>query len=267
MWLAKKTEKGTKYILGQHSSSHITGKHTLFEPGFDSCDKFLAWGKKGNKKCIPFFNTRNIPIDKNLTKNGDKIYFYAPRMYPRRKSFFDDYGEMIRDNIKFQKILEGLNKNIQNNIVIKPYQSDFKNKSFEKKILNEIVFKNKKYKIDKPDIKKQSIYEKSKIVVHLTDGTGILETLSANIPSVFIMSNLNLIRDEIRKDYKSLIKAKILFLDYKNLTNHINNYYSRIEDWWDDKEVVKIKNKFCENYCVPPPKNYMSRLKNFFKEN
>ena len=105
-------------------------------------------------------------------------------------------------------------------------------------------FKDKRYKFDKPNISKQSIYEKSKIIVHLSDGTGVLETLSANIPCVFIMPNLNYINIEARKDYQSLVKAKILFFNHKDLTEHINNNYFKIDEWWKNLEVIKIKKSF-----------------------
>ena len=205
MWLAERAER-FKVLLGQHSGNHHTSKNVLIEPGFENCDKFLSWGKVQNEKCIPFFNTRDIQIKKKFNQKGTKIYFYAPRMYPQRKRPYDDYGEMIRNNICLQKILKGLKKDLQSNIIIKPYQTEYQNKKFENKIISEIVFKDKRYKFDKPNISKQSIYEKSKIIVHLSDGTGVLETLSANI-RVFIMPNLNYINIEARKDYQSLVKA------------------------------------------------------------
>ena len=266
MWLAKKVEKGTKYFLAQHSGNHITGKPTLTEPGFDTCDKFLAWGKKGNNKCIPFFNTKNISIYNNFNNEGKKIYFFAPRMYPRRTKPYDDYGEMIRENIKLQKILKGIHYNLQNNIILKLYPTDYQDRKFEKKILDEIVFKNKKYKMDSSYTLKKSIFNKSRIIVHLSDGTGILETLSANIPCVFIMPNLNLIRKDVKKDFESLVKAKILFFNSRDLSEHINDYYFNIEKWWKNKEVIKVKKLFCEKYCNPAPIDYLDKFKILYKK-
>ena len=81
------------------------------------------------------------------------------------------------------------------------------------------------------------------------------------------MENLNWIRNSCRRDYKSLVNAKILFFDYKKLTNHINKYYSRVEDWWESKEVTKAKKNFRNKYCKPAPKNYLKQLGNCLTEN
>ena len=61
------------------------------------------------------------------------------------------------------------------------------------------------------------------------------------------MENLNWIRNSCKKDYKYLVKAKILFFDYNKLINHVNKYYNKIDDWWKNKEVIKAKNNFAIN--------------------
>ena len=58
---------------------------------------------------------------------------------------------------------------------------------------------------------KKYIYSKSKLVVSSGDGTAFLETITADIPVVALLSNFNWIIDEARKDYEKLIDAKILF--------------------------------------------------------
>ena len=268
MWLGKKIENKTKYFLCQHGANHTTSRNTIIESGFKNCDKFFSWGEDKNKKCVALFNTKNINTNIDFEKNGDKIYFFAPPMYPKRSRPYNDYEKMIKENLEMEKILGGLNKKIRKKVVIKIYPVPNFQKEFVNKILNEITFKNRKYEIaDNNGANKKFIYGKSRIIIHSGDGTSILETLSADIPSVFIMENLNWIRNSCKKDYKYLVKAKILFFDYNKLINHVNKYYNKIDDWWKNKEVIKAKNNFCNKYCKPAPKNYLNKLENCIIDN
>ena len=47
----------------QHGSNYFTGKNTIVDCGFSSCDKFISWGDPNNEKCIPLFNSKNLEIE------------------------------------------------------------------------------------------------------------------------------------------------------------------------------------------------------------
>ena len=265
VYLANKIEKKSKYILHQHGSNYFTGKNTLVDYGFSSCDKFISWGEPEIKKCISLFNTKNFGIKFENLPIGKKILFFAPKMSAQRKRPWDDYGQMIRDNLTLEKILNKLNNDIKKNSIIKLHSNDYNSDILENKILNEIIFKRRKYQINRSILNKK-LLKSCRIIVHSGDGTAFLETLSINIPTICILQNLNWIREDKREEYEELIKAKILFLDSFQATSHINKVYYDVNKWWLSKETKKIRDKFCHKYSKPPPNHGMRKMTTIFKE-
>tara|TARA_A100001011_G_scaffold114027_1_gene120665 strand:- start:403 stop:2172 length:1770 start_codon:yes stop_codon:yes gene_type:complete len=264
IYLASKVEKKTKYILHQHGSNYFTGKNTIVDYGFNSCDKFISWGNPIEEKCIPLFNTKNLDVCNNTT-TGENILFFGPKMSANRKRPFDEYGKIIRDSIMLEKIMNNLNENLKKKIIIKLYNLDPQSRDLEKKILNDIIFRNNEFHIDRSKIN-QSLVDKSKILVHSGDGTAFLESLAIKKPTICFLENLNWVREEVREDYEDLIKAKIIFSKHDELSSHINEFYNQIDKWWCDTEVEKTRIKFCEKYSQPASKNGINEISKLLKD-
>ncbi len=264
IYLATKTEKKAKYILHQHGSNYFTGKNTIVDSGFYNCDRFISWGNPKNKKCISFFNTKNLDIDID-NKIGEKILFFGPKMSPNRKRPFDEYGKIIRDSIFLEKIMNSVNDNLKKKSVLKLYNLGEQSRYLEEKILKEIIFKNNKFDIKRSRIN-QELIDDSRILIHIGDGTAFLESLAIKKPTVCFLENLNWIRDEVRKDYEELIEAKIIFTKDVELSNHINKVYSNIEKWWHDKNVEMARNKFCEKYSKTAPQKGINEISKLMEE-
>ena len=80
-------------------------------------------------------------------------------------------------------------------------------------------------------------------------GTGYLETLAMNIPTIVFNSNYQLIRDDAKKFYEILKKAKVFFDDEIKLCNHINSIWNDHYSWWNSSEVRESVNIFCNEYA------------------
>ena len=264
LYLAQKVEQKSFYVAHQHGSNYFTGKNTIIQPDFNTCDKFLSWGNIKEKNCHTLFNTKNIYIKKIKENSGKKILFFAHKMSSLRKRPHDDYGQMIRYNITLEKILFNLNQDIQKNAVIKTHSNNYESEKLENKILEEILFKRNKYNIDRSSINNQLI-EESKILVSLSDGTAFLESMAIGIPTICILSNLNWIREEARNDYKKLIDGKILFINPKDASDHINKVYYNVENWWNNKQVQEIRKIFCDKYSKPAPINSLKQIASTLK--
>ena len=265
VYLANKIEKKSRYILHQHGSNYFTGKNTLIDYGFSSCDKFISWGEPKIKKCISLFNTKNFGIKFKNLSIGKKILFFAPKMSTQRKRPWDDYGQMIRDNLTLEEVLNKLDNEIKKNSIIKLHSNDYESDIIENKILNEITFKRGKYQISRSILNKKLI-KSCRIIVHSGDGTAFLETLSINIPTICILQNLNWIREDKREEYEELIKAKILFLNPYQAASHINEVYYDVNKWWLGKETKKIRDKFCHKYSKPIPNRGLIKMTTIYKE-
>ena len=79
--------------------------------------------------------------------------------------------------------------------------------------------------------------------------TAYLETLAANIPTIIFIP-----WDDYDFVYpadlliEQLIKAKIIFTDFEEAANHLNNYYEDPSDWWEDSFVQSARKNFCDSY-------------------
>jgi len=263
-YLAQKVEQNSIYIALQHGSNYFTGKNTIIQPDYSTCDKFFSWGNVSQEKCHSLFNTKNIYIKKIQKNNGKKILFLAPKMSSQRKRPYDDYGKMIRENIILEEILFNLKQDIKRNVIIKIHSNDYESLNLENKILEEIIFKREKFNINRTKINNKLI-KQSKILVHPGDYTGFLESMAIGIPTICILSNLNWIREEARDDFKKLIYGKILFNHPRDVSEHINKVYNNVEEWWNSSEVQLIRKIFCDKYSKPAPPNPIKKIASTLK--
>jgi len=88
-----------------------------------------------------------------------------------------------------------------------------------------------------------------RIIVFNHMHTAYLETLAANIPTIIFIP-----WDDYDFVYpadlliEQLIKAKIIFTDFEEAANHLNNYYEDPSDWWEDSFVQSARKNFCDSY-------------------
>ena len=73
--------------------------------------------------------------------------------------------------------------------------------------------------------------------------------------------NYHLIRNDAKKFYEILKKAKVFFDDEIDLSNHINNIWHDHLSWWNTEKVQKSIKIFCDQYAYVN-KNKLSDLKN-----
>jgi putative transferase (TIGR04331 family) len=184
-----------------------------------------------------------------------------PKMSKQRKRLYDDYGQMIRDNISVEKILFNLSNKIKNSCILKLYPNEDGYKKLEDKILKEIIFKRQKFLIDRITPKKK-IFENSKLILNYSDGTSFLETISSDVPTIIFLPNLNWINLDAKRDYEKLLESKILFNNEKQMSKHINNIFNDVSSWWNNSRVKNCKSNFEKKYSQRPIKNALSFLAN-----
>lgn len=94
------------------------------------------------------------------------------------------------------------------------------------------------------------IREKYYLQIETMDGTGFLESLCLNNPVILIYNPNYFQHDDNAKNlFKELEKVKIVFTDEKKAANFINENYDKLENWWNNKDLQKVKNIFCSQYA------------------
>ena len=246
-WSAIKVEKGFKYFIGQHGNNYGTYRYS--DPSIEEIisDKFLTWGWEGNlKQHTPSFILK-ISAENRPSFNLNGGLLFIQDMYYHRTDTWDRDAEYI-DYFKNQKkFIESLSKDVFDMTLLRLHYSYVLNNPYEKEKWIEF---NSKLKIDSGNAKLSKLIGDSRLVVYAYDSTGILETLSQNIPSIaFWHNDLDHLRENAKPQYQLLINVGILHLTPESAANKINEIWDNVDEWWNHKDVVEAKGIFCKTYA------------------
>lgn len=245
-WLIQKINNSVPYIVGQHGNNYGTSRYMNPSIEEETADYFITWGGWGiapkYKSCCIFKESGRI-----LKYNKNGFLLLIQNCASERDSLFENYFSYIKylENIYviINKISELSNKNIylrmHPNYLIKNFNE------------HDLILNNKNiYKTDYGGVALRELIRGSRLVVHGYDSTGILETLSQNIPTTaFLFEGLDAIRDEALKDYLMLIEVGIFHLTPQSISDHINSVFDNIDDWWLDERVQQARIFFCTKYA------------------
>jgi putative transferase (TIGR04331 family) len=105
-------------------------------------------------------------------------------------------------------------------------------------------------KIDAGRTEINKLISESRLVVHGYDSTGILETLSQNVPTLaFWQNDLHHLRDGAKPYYQILLNAGIIHLTAESAAAKVNEIWDDVEGWWAQGSVQKARILFCDRYA------------------
>lgn len=262
IWTANKVNAGSRYIIGQHGNNYGVCKY--MNPSIEEtiADKFLTWGWSGDSsKYIPtfIFKTAGIKRYKNNPKGGALLVELHPAL---RITTWDDSTEFIKYQNKLKILVDHLPKHIVDQLTVRLYNLG---SNYSRPYRSILESSSSNIKIDEGinDIKK--LYIKNRLVIHTYNSTGLLETLSQNIPSIiYWQDGLNHLRESSTPIYSLLLKANILFIDPVLAAKKISSVWEHVDEWWMSQEVQNARYIFCEMYAreVPNHINFLSRILN-----
>lgn len=275
-FVAKNTINKCKLFHLQHGGSYGTSDdYPLEKIQIKLNDKFFSWGwSNKSKKTEKLFCQKTIGIKIKQTKktSGLIMPIFDWHLYP------GDIGSGR------PRTVNDINLFINNiDIFFSTLREDIKNKSSLKFLKNEdnlfshynlypkYVLDSLKSKFKKVNFfhsKKSSFYylEKHKIYVDTLNSTGYLETLNLNLPTILIFDErICRIRQNAKKEFLSLEKAKILFKDAKAAAKFINENYEKIDNWWFSKKVQLAVKKFANKFARPTnnPYIFLEKIKKY----
>ena len=188
-YCANQVENKSKLILGTHGGSY--GHYDIhFSEKFECkiSDTYLTWGWKNrdNMKIKPFGIIR--PLIKLSKKRKSKLLtMIVPAQTTFSKSFESHISLLHNGNFHFNpffKIIDHLNDEIKlNDLLLRFYSRNLGLNEFE-------VFQERypEIKKDKQNIDYKSLISDTKIFLSPYLGTGYLETLALNIPTIVFNS-------------------------------------------------------------------------------
>jgi putative transferase (TIGR04331 family) len=247
VWAANKFESGSKYFVGQHGNNY--GTYQYMHPTIEeaTADKFLTWGwADGLHQNTPafVFKTAGRKAESYNSQGGLLLIELClnNRITTWDSTFeFADYFEKQQHFIKMlesppkQKLtirLSGIHKYLS-------WNEDERWKVFDPAL-----------KINTGSGSITELISQSRLIVHSYDSTGILETLSQNIPTLaFWQNGFDHLRDSAKPYYQLLVDVGIVHLTSESVAYKINEVWDDVDAWWLQDDVQDARLKFCERYA------------------
>jgi len=227
-------------------------------------DIYLTWGKKIKNNSVPFFYPKYIKKKSSFKYDVKKNILFLTYSFNSGLIFpVDSFKNGNIINYESARKILNFNKRIDNNlnkrIFFKNLNMNLRN-DFEKSLKSKIP----SIKFYKKNIKLIEIIDNYNLFIHHFLGTPFFECMSFNKPSIIIFDEKNSfpLDDEFKKFLVKFHKLKILFYDEKKAADFINKNFSKLEEWWNTKELQLTIKKFSELYCFNPtdPMKIISKI-------
>ena len=246
IYTASKIDLGIPYFVGQHGNNYgtlLTSSPTVEE---ETSTSFFSWGWETNK-AKPLFIIKNPKPKVRKTSNNltDSLLILGHRGF--RTEIIDVQKEW-NENSQYQiDFLEAIKQEIKESVILRMhpqalnYGQNLVLSHVSEQQIKEISFGNSSIK---------KYWNRSRVVIHAYDSTGILETLSQNIPTIAFWHRDSSPKTEDAEKYYSLL-AKVGIIHYNGLSaaKHLNQIYEDVDSWWLNKDVQAARNEFCTKYA------------------
>jgi len=247
LWTATKIETGSKYFIGQHGNNY--GTYRYMHPAIEEIipDKFLTWGwTDGLQQHIPAFIFKTA---------GQKTQEYNPfgglllieLHLNHRFTTWDATHEFAQYFEAQQEFVANLASDPKKHLTIRlhgsyktlTWKEDLRWQSYDPSI-----------KIETGAIHIWDLIAQSRLVVHSYDSTGILDTLTQNIPTLaFWQNGFDQLRESAKPYYQLLLEAGIVHLTSESIASKVNEVWHDVDGWWGQSEVQDAREIFCKRFA------------------
>lgn len=263
LWAARKIESGTKYITGQHGNYGIRRyRHPSIEEV--TADKFLTWGwTDGLPQHTPAFIFKTAARKaKNYNSQGGLLLIEV--CLGHRISTWDNTAEFVNYFEDQQRFISELAGTPKQHLTIRLH-AGFQHKKWNEKARWRAF--DPSLRIDAGGVAIRALIAQSRLVVHSYDSTGILETLSQNVPTLaFWQNGFDNLRESNKLYYQILVDAGIVHLSPQSVAQKVNEVWDDVEGWWKQSVVQEAREQFCERYARVS-QNPVREIKTILKAN
>lgn len=245
LWAADKVESGALYVSAQHGGVYGSYKY-VNNPSIEerTSDYFITWGWKADRHipcCI--LNGKKL---KGIECDPRGVVTLIQAVERERVETHDvtyEYRNYFKDQIAF---INSLNSTVKDNLLVR-LGPDYRTRlQFEDLRWSDFA---PQIKIDKSGSDINKVYRNSRLIIQSYDSTGLLETLTLNIPTIAFWRNpLSHLRPSALPYYKVLLDAGIL-CDEKSAAELVNRVYDDVSLWWNSEKIQAARVNFCNNFA------------------
>jgi putative transferase (TIGR04331 family) len=247
LWAACKVASGSKYFTGQHGNNY--GTYRYMNPSIEelTADKFITWGwSDGLRQHTPAFIFKTA-AKKEMTYNpkGGLLLIELPLFH--RINTWDTTYEFA-DYFEAQQVfVQNLTSRQKQELTIRLHPG-WRNMKWCEEARWQSTDASLKIDLGMTGIR--DLIRHSRLVVHSYDSTGILETLSQNIPTLaFWQNGFDHLRESAKPYYQLLVDVGIVHLTSESVAGKVNEVWDDIDGWWEQSELQDARKQFCERYA------------------
>jgi len=246
IYVAISSEKGVKYIVGQHGNNY--GTFNFYLPLIEelTANKFITWGWSSNpKKHIPGFVFKNVGKNYKSNPSGGLLLIQFPlQINPMLIHPYFNSNLYLKSQFEFINTLEPVR---QSELTIRLSSTTENNIKFEAQKFLEY---NQSLKVEFGTEKIEDLISKCRLTIFSYDSTGFLENLAMNNPTMaFWQFGLSHLNEQSKEFYGLLEEAGIIYFDPKKIALKVNQIWNDVESWWFSEEVQKARVAFCNQYA------------------
>ncbi len=249
IWTAQKVEEGHKYYIGQHGNLYGTWIYHSYDiPEFATPDKFISWGwTKDNLKIAPAYIFKTAGWKARKKFDGSTLLLIERCIYNRLASYDRHVNHAQYQEEQF-RFVSSLTRDIRDKLLVRLAAHKLGRLSWSDEQRWQDFDAN--VRLDLGHTNSWKLIKKSRLVVHSYDSTGLLETLSLNIPTIGFWYNLyDELESNARGFYELLERAGILFRSPECAAKHVVSYWDNLSDWWSNNATQEARAIFCEQFA------------------
>ncbi len=246
-YIARNVENGSSLILAQHGGCYFQHKlHFSSIHEVKIADKYLSWGKIKKNKVTPVGVIKNLNKE---SKESNKIILEVRKRTGyigeiKVDSGFLETKNYFKNLCNFFALLKG--KKICQNLFIKLLKT------------NKVWYEKKQFLAHNPELKfldeKKSMIKEinsAKLVIHTFCGTGHLESLAINKPTLILfVHNFNLLNNKSKNYFKKFMKLGIVHRSPQSLLKMLEKLddNEKIYSWWNSRKRQDLLTKYRSDY-------------------
>lgn len=254
-------QKGIKHIYNEHNflSHHFLANNHKYI--FPLVDEFvsLGWYKHSIPNLVKGGSLFEWTIKGEYSKEHDIAFITGipPIKSPEISSSYGDFGAFnAKSHLDFNKIFfDNLGMATLNSILYRGYPIDMHAIAqletpmirYDQDYVLKNYLKNVK-SIDYTSQRAKVLMQKSRLIVVDYLSTSYIESMMANIPTVFFWNkDIYYLEDEYLEFYDSLVSVGICQVNPYDAAIFIEKIKDNPEEWWLQQSVQDVKNKFLSN--------------------
>jgi putative transferase (TIGR04331 family) len=246
LWAATKVESGITYITGQHGNNYGTYRYMDSTIEEVTADKFITWGwTDGLPQHTPAFIFKTSG-QKTGHYNQQGGLLLIELCHSGRDSKWDRSYEFLgyfKEQLDFVGKLIKVPKKLLTIRLHQPHTFPLGCEISRWQTFDDTIRLEFSMNIS-------VLIAQSRLVVYSYDSTGILETLSQNIPTLAFWKNgLDHLRESAKPYYQLLVDAGIVHFTPESVAQKVNDVWDNVDEWWWQNKVQDARNKFCNRYA------------------